>query len=95
MLPHAISRDFVEDDSVAEVVELTDEEVASFVGVGAAQEPVAAEVLVVAVVGEQVPADDQDRVPDSDGCLLVADASLEPPELGGEVGVAGVRRGDR
>ena len=35
--------------------------------VGAPGEPVAAEVLVVAVVGEQVPADHQDRVANSDG----------------------------
>ena len=88
------SGDFGECDSVAEVVELADEEVASFVGVGAAQEPVAAEVLVVAVFAEQVPADHQDRVPDGDGGLLVTDASLEPSELGGEVGVTGVGRGD-
>ena len=68
------------------------DEVASFVGVGAAGEPVAAEVVVVAVVGEQVPADDQDRVADGDGGFLAPDASGEPPELGGQVGVAGVRR---
>ena len=61
------SGDFGEGDAVAEVVELADEVVASFVGVGAAGEPVAAEVVVVAVVGEQVPADDEDRVADGDG----------------------------
>ena len=49
-----MSGDFGEGDSVAEVVELADEEVASLVGVGAAGEPVATEVFVVAVVGEVI-----------------------------------------
>ena len=43
---------FGEGDAVAEVLELSDEVVASFVEVGASGEPVAAEVGVVAVVGE-------------------------------------------
>jgi hypothetical protein len=34
-------------------------------------------------------------VADRDGGLAVADPSSEPPELGGEVGVFGVRRGER
>ena len=41
---------------VAEVVELSDESVAVAVGVVAAGEVVPAEVVVVAVVGEEVPA---------------------------------------
>src|SRR5215207_11418942 len=51
--------DFVEGDSVAEVVELFDEVVSVAVDV-AVVEPVVAEVVVVAVVGEEVPADDED-----------------------------------
>ena len=73
--PLDASGDFGEGDAVAEVVELADEVVASLVGVGASGEPVAAEVVVVAVVGEQVPADDEDRVADGDGGFAVADAS--------------------
>jgi len=69
---------------------LPDEVVASLVGVGSPDEPVAAEVVVVAVVAQQVPADDKDGVSDGDGGLAAADASLEPPELCREVGVAGV-----
>ncbi len=71
------SGDFGEGDSVAEVVELADEVVASFVGVGAAGEPVAAEVVVVAVVGEEVPADNEDRVADSDDGFAVTHAASE------------------
>ena len=89
-----VSGDFGEVDSVAEVLELVDEVVAVFVLVGSAYEPVAAEVLVVAVVGEDVPADDEDGVADRDGGFLVADATLEPPELGGKVGVTGLRRAE-
>ena len=55
---------------------------ASFVGVGAPGEPVAAEVVVVAVVGEQVPADDQDRVADGDGGFAVSHASWRAASTG-------------
>jgi hypothetical protein len=50
-----------EGDSVAEVVELADEVVAALVGVGPLGEPVATQILVVAVVGEQVPSSDRLR----------------------------------
>jgi hypothetical protein len=76
-------------------VESFDEVVAVPVGVGAACEVVAAKVVVVAVVGEQVPADDQDRVADGDRSLLLADAAGEPPELGRQVGVAAAGGGPR
>jgi hypothetical protein len=79
-----------EGDAVAEIVELADEVVASFVGVGASDEPVTSEVVVVAVVGEQVPGDHRDRVPDCDRGLALADATGEPPVLGRGVGVTGV-----
>jgi len=78
-----------ESDLVAEVVELADEVVALAVGVVSAGEVVAAEVVVVAVLGEEVPADHEDGVPDCDGGLLLSYAAGEPPELGGQVGVAG------
>ena len=80
--------DCAEGDCVAEVLELFNEAVLATVGVAAAGEVVAAEVVVVGVVGEEVPGDDQDGVADGDGGLLLADPSGEPPELGGEVGVA-------
>ena len=56
--------------------------VAVAVGVGSSGEVVAAEVVVVGVVGEEVPADDEDRVADGDGGLLLADPAGETPELG-------------
>lgn len=84
-----VLRDFVEGDSVAEAVELFDQSVASMVRVVAVGEVVAAEVLVVGVLGEEVPADDQDRVGDGDGGFLLADPAGETPELGRQVGVAG------
>jgi len=74
-------------------VELADEPVALAVGVGPAGEVVAAEVGVVAVVGQQVTADDQDGVADRDGRLLLADPAGQPPELRGQVGLAGAGGG--
>ena len=71
-----VSGDFRQVDSVAEVLELADEVVAMFVLVASTYVPVSAEVLVVAVVGEYVPADDEDGVSNGDGCFLVADATL-------------------
>src|SRR5206468_7092046 len=50
--------------------------------------PVTTEVVVVAVVGQQVPGDHQDRVADGASGLLVADASGQPPKLRGQVGLA-------
>src|SRR3954465_1375815 len=88
----AVLCDCFQGDPVAEAVELLDEPVASPVGV-AAGEVVPAEVVVVAVVGEQVPADDQDGVGDGDGRLFLADSAGQPPEPGGPVGVAGLCRG--
>ncbi len=67
---------------VAEVEELLDELVFAVVGVGGPFEIVAAEVVVVTVIGEEVPADDEDGVADSDGGFLLADAAGETPVLG-------------
>jgi len=75
------------------VLELFDEAVSGTVGVGSASEVVAAQILVVAVVGEQVPADDQDGVAYGDGRLLLADPPGQAPELGREVSVAGMGGG--
>ena len=48
-------------------------------GVGSSLEVVAAEV---GVLGEEVPADQQDRVADRDSGFLLTDPAGEPPELG-------------
>ena len=82
----------VEGDLVAEGLELGDGSLAGTVAV-AADEEVAAKVGIVAVVGQQVPGNDQDRVADGDGRLLLADPAGEPPELGRQVGVAAAGRG--
>jgi len=82
------SCDGAEGDVVAEGLELLDVVVAAALGVGAPGEVVAPEVFVVAVVGEEVPADDEEGVADGDGGSRPADAAGEPPELGGEVAVA-------
>src|SRR6266542_7147936 len=83
----------LEGDRVAEGLELLDEVGLVPVGVAAAGEPVAAEVVVVAVAFEQVPGDHQDRVAHRDRGLLLADPAGQPPELGGQVGVAAAGRG--
>src|SRR5918998_3217718 len=88
----AVLCDCFEGDPVAEAVELLDESVALAVGV-ASGEVVPTQVGVVAVGGEQLPADDQDGVAHGDGGLLLADPSGQPPELGGQVGVAGAGGG--
>src|SRR3954470_18129178 len=88
----AVLCDRLQGDPVAEAGELLDESVTLPVGV-AAGEVVPAEVVVVAVVGQQVPGDDQDGVADGDGGLLLADPAGQSPELGGQVGVAGAGGG--
>jgi hypothetical protein len=87
-----LCRQGFEGDAVAEGLELGDGPLTLAIGV-APDEVVAAQVGVVAVVGEQVPGDDQDRVPDRDGGLLLADPSGQPPVLGRQVGVAAAGRG--
>ena len=72
-----MSGDFLEGDSVAEVVEVSDGLVAPVVVVDVAGEPVGAEVGVVDVVGEDVPGGDEDGVADGHGCFLLADATCE------------------
>src|SRR3954453_11109054 len=85
-------RHLLQADVVAQALELGDEPVALAVGV-ASGEVVPAEVVVVGVVDQQVPADDQDGVADGDGSLLLADAPGQAPELGGQVGVPGAGSG--
>src|SRR3954453_23615833 len=77
-------RHLLQADVVAQALELGDQPVALAVGV-AAGEGVPAEAVVVAVVGQQVPGDDQDGVADGDGALLLADPAGQSPELGGQV----------
>lgn len=81
---------------MAELLELADKAAGVGLGVGAALEPVAAELLVVDLVVKDVPDDHDHRVGDSkDGLAfaLLAESSAEPPELGGQVGVFGAGRG--
>src|SRR5829696_1858288 len=78
-----------EGDLVAEGVELFDGSVALAVGARSSLEVVAAEVVVVGVFGEEMPADDEDGVADGDRGLFLADPSSETPELRCKVGVAG------
>ncbi len=80
MNPRVLRRHGFQDDAVAEGLELGDRPLTLAVGV-APDEVVATKVLVVAVVGEQMPGDDENRVPDGDRGLLLADASGQPPVL--------------
>jgi hypothetical protein len=75
----------LEGDQVAEGLELGDGSMPGAVGV-ALHEEVAAKVAVVAVVGQQVPCNHQDRIADGASRPLLADAAGQPPELGGQVG---------
>ncbi len=75
----------LEGDVVAEGLELGDCPLAGAVGV-ALDEEVPAKLGIVAVAVQQVPGDHQDGVADCAGGLLLADASGQPPELGGQVG---------
>jgi hypothetical protein len=84
-----LGRGGLEGDLVAEGLELGDGSMTGTVGV-ALHEEVAAKVAVVAVVGQQVPGDHQDRMANGASSLLLADASGQPPELGGQVGVTAV-----
>ena len=71
-----------------------DELIASFVGVGSACVEVAAEIMEVAVVGEYVPAADENGVTDSDRSFFGSDTSFESPVLCGELCVSAVRCSD-
>src|SRR5207237_3544193 len=86
---------WLEHDGVAEFLELPDE-VALAGGVGVAPlEVVGAEYLVVAVAGEDVPDDHDHGVGDGEEGLalaLLAEATLEPAVLGGQVAFVGVGR---
>jgi hypothetical protein len=62
----------LEGDQVAEGLELGDGSMPGAVGV-ALHEEVAAKVAVVAVVGQQVPCNHQDRIADGASRLLLAD----------------------
>jgi hypothetical protein len=63
--PRVLCRHGFEDDAVAEGLELGNGPLTLTICV-APDDVVASQVLVVAVVGEQLPGDDQDRVPDRD-----------------------------
>jgi hypothetical protein len=80
-----------QDDAVAEGLELGDGPLPLALGI-APGEVVASEVLLVAVIGEQMPGNHQDRVPYSKGSLLLPDPAREPPVLGRQVAVATTRR---
>jgi hypothetical protein len=80
-----------EGHAVAEGLELGDGPLALTIRV-APGEVVATQVGVVAVIGEQVPSDHQDRVPHRKSRLLLPDAPSEPPVLGRQVGVTTARR---
>ena len=71
-----------------------DELIASFVGVGSACVEVASEVVEVAVVGEYVPAADQNGVTDSDRSFFGSDTSFQAPVLRRELSVSAVRCSD-
>ena len=75
-------------DLVAERFEALDETTLESVLV-AAVEVVAAEVMEVGAILEEVVADDEDRVGDGDGRLLLTTAGGQTVVLRAEVGVAG------
>jgi hypothetical protein len=79
---------------VSERLELADESPGRPVGV-LLDEVVAAEVVVDLTGGEHVPDGGEDRVADGRDGFVVAAAAVEAPVLGGEVGVFGLRRGER
>jgi len=90
------SGDGCEFDAVAEFFELSDEMLAAPVGLVFAGEVVRSELLVDGVLGEDVPADDQQRVRNGDqGALLTAPFTdaLEPDSqiavLGADPGPGG------
>jgi hypothetical protein len=79
-----LRRDGLEGDAVAEGLELGDGPLALAIGV-APDEVVATQILVVAVIGEQVPSDHQDRVPHARAAFLLPDAARQPSVLGRQV----------
>src|SRR5215204_2358884 len=82
-------------DGVAELFELSDEEFAAMVGLVFAGEVVRAELVVGGVVGEEVPADDDDGVGDGDQGALIASSFGDPSETNGEVAIVGAHGGPR
>src|SRR3954447_4554773 len=74
-------------DLVAEGFEAADEPALESILV-AAIEVVAAEIVEVGALLEEVVADDEDRVGDGDGRLLLAPAGSQPVVLSAEIGVA-------
>jgi hypothetical protein len=78
--PRVLGGEGFEDDAVAEGLELGDGPLTLALGV-APDEVVATKVLIVAVVSEQAPGDHQDRMPDGDSGLLLADPTGQPPVL--------------
>src|SRR5271166_3210297 len=85
----------LEADQLAHALQLGDEAIAAACVVEPADEPVGAKVGVGGVVVQQMPGDHQDRVPDRQGGLFLADTPGEPPELRSQVAItlAGSRPG--
>ena len=73
-------------DLVSEGFELADQVVLAGLGVGVAGEVLGPEVGVVTVIGQQVPGDDQDAVPDGEhrsGLALLAERAHQVSVLRG------------
>lgn len=86
------SGDGCEFDGVAELLELCDKVLATPFGLIASGEVVSAELVVDGVVGEDVPADDQQRVGDRDEGSLLTTSFADALETDGEVTVLGADR---
>lgn len=74
-------------DVEAQGFEMGNESSLSGVAVASPIEVVAAEVGVGLAGGQQVPGNDQDAVPDSDGCFAWAASTTDAVVLGRQVGV--------
>lgn len=83
---------FGEFDVESEFVELGDELAFASFGLVFAGEVVGAEFGVGGLLGEEMPADHQDRVGYSDECSLFAAASCDPVEPDSEVAIFGPYR---
>ena len=79
-------------DGVAELFELGDEESSASIGLVFAGEVVGAQFGVGGFIDEQVPADHQDGVSDSDQSTLFASSFGDPSEPDSEVAVFGANR---
>lgn len=81
---------------MAEGFELPDQVALAGFGIVVPGEVLGAEVLVINVVGQQVPGDDQDAVPDGEhraGLALLPERAHQMSVLGGQVAVLAAGRG--